>query len=136
MEYGDVASWSSHGLTLLIYCCPPSRGLGDHAAYTSLKGSLPTLRQLSSLSEFLAFDMSHFRHFLTIASLDNLAVSAQGFRRGANRVRKVNLQSFLPSFQTELLSFLEYVVSVVSCNYQPGECQLTSCVCLPLGGKT
>lgn len=31
--------------------------------------------------------------FLTTSNTDNLAVSAQGFRRGANRVRKVRISS-------------------------------------------
>jgi hypothetical protein len=36
-----------------------------------------------------------FFRLADVVSTDNLAVSAQGFRRGANRVRKVSLSSGL-----------------------------------------
>ena len=45
--------------------------------------------------------------------LDNLAVSAQGFRRGANRVRKVRLYRASLSSAYPDTSLLEHVVSGV-----------------------
>lgn len=41
---------------------------------------------------------------------DNLAMSAQGFRRGANRVRKVRSVHLVLSTHTDLLFLVEHVV--------------------------